>query len=143
MRQRVFEGLIAAGMALMPSKSQFMRKELEALGYIVTRDGMRPNPEQVEALHKMPDKLKDKKGSAAGSDRGSGLTGLWHRSSRKKSDELHWAMGFDSGSFTDRGLTQGLPVNYGRWVLSQFVVMSPRANHDLPSISRRDAMHDA
>eukprot|EP00965_Chrysotila_dentata_P186404 6154834-Pleurochrysis_carterae.AAC.1 len=33
----------------------------------------------------------------------------WHRSSRGKPDELHWAIGFDPGSFTYRGLTQGLP----------------------------------
>eukprot|EP00965_Chrysotila_dentata_P109748 3626441-Pleurochrysis_carterae.AAC.1 len=52
-------------------------------------------------------------------------------------------MGLDPGSFTYRGLTQGLPVNYGRWVCGQLVVMSLRANHGLPSISRGDALHNA
>eukprot|EP00965_Chrysotila_dentata_P002140 70330-Pleurochrysis_carterae.AAC.1 len=52
-------------------------------------------------------------------------------------------MGFDPGSFTYRGLTQGLPVNYGRWICGQLVAMSLRANHGLPSISRRNAMHNA
>eukprot|EP00965_Chrysotila_dentata_P242018 6204643-Pleurochrysis_carterae.AAC.1 len=52
-------------------------------------------------------------------------------------------MGFDPGSFTYRGLTQGLPVNYGRWIFSQLEAMSLRANYGLPSISRRDAMHNA
>eukprot|EP00965_Chrysotila_dentata_P254994 6212065-Pleurochrysis_carterae.AAC.1 len=33
----------------------------------------------------------------------------WHRSSRGKTDELHWAMGFDPGSFTYCGLTKDLP----------------------------------
>eukprot|EP00965_Chrysotila_dentata_P168558 5566448-Pleurochrysis_carterae.AAC.1 len=61
MLRRVFERLIAAGMTLKPSKSHILRKELEVLGYIVTREGIRPNPEKVEALHKMPAKLKDKK----------------------------------------------------------------------------------
>eukprot|EP00965_Chrysotila_dentata_P126941 4199060-Pleurochrysis_carterae.AAC.1 len=61
MSRRVFERLIAAGMTLKPSKLHLLRKELEVLGYIVTREGIRPNPEKVEALHKMPAKLKDKK----------------------------------------------------------------------------------
>eukprot|EP00965_Chrysotila_dentata_P166217 5487769-Pleurochrysis_carterae.AAC.1 len=67
----------------------------------------------------------------------------WHRSSRGKPDELRWVMGFDPGSFTYRGLTQGLSVNYGRWIFSQLVAMSLRANYGLPSISRRDVMHNA
>eukprot|EP00965_Chrysotila_dentata_P238275 6202396-Pleurochrysis_carterae.AAC.1 len=48
-------------MTLKPSKSHILRKELGVLGYIVTREDIRPNPEKVEALHKMPAKLKDKK----------------------------------------------------------------------------------
>eukprot|EP00965_Chrysotila_dentata_P229605 6197284-Pleurochrysis_carterae.AAC.2 len=67
----------------------------------------------------------------------------WHRSTRGKLDELHWAMGLDPKSFTYRGQTQGLPVNYGRWIPSQRVVMSLRANDGLPSIPKRDAMHNA
>eukprot|EP00965_Chrysotila_dentata_P142151 4699894-Pleurochrysis_carterae.AAC.1 len=59
MLQRVFERLIAAGMTLKPSKSHILRKELEVLGYIVTREGIRPNPEKVGALHKMPMILPD------------------------------------------------------------------------------------
>eukprot|EP00965_Chrysotila_dentata_P027955 929417-Pleurochrysis_carterae.AAC.1 len=38
MLQRVFERLTAAGMTLKPSKSHILRKELEVLGYIVTRE---------------------------------------------------------------------------------------------------------
>eukprot|EP00965_Chrysotila_dentata_P085145 2808942-Pleurochrysis_carterae.AAC.1 len=52
-------------------------------------------------------------------------------------------MGFDPGSFTYRGMTQGLPVKYGRWICGQLIAASLRANYGLPSISRRDAMHNA
>eukprot|EP00965_Chrysotila_dentata_P254997 6212065-Pleurochrysis_carterae.AAC.4 len=61
MLQRVFKRLIAAGITLKLSKSHILRKELKVLGCIVTRGGIRPNLEKVKTLHKMPDKLKDKK----------------------------------------------------------------------------------
>ena len=61
MLRRVFERLIAAGMTLKPSKSHLLRKELEVLGYIVTRDGIKANPEKVQALDQMPDHLQTKK----------------------------------------------------------------------------------
>eukprot|EP00965_Chrysotila_dentata_P143783 4750737-Pleurochrysis_carterae.AAC.1 len=62
MLRRVFERLIAAGMTLKPSKSHLLSKELEALGYIVTRDGITDNPEKVQqALDQMPDHLQTKK----------------------------------------------------------------------------------
>eukprot|EP00965_Chrysotila_dentata_P211314 6186395-Pleurochrysis_carterae.AAC.6 len=67
----------------------------------------------------------------------------WHRSFRGKPAELHWAMGFDPGSFTYRGLTQGLLVNYSPRILSPLVLMPLRANHGLHSISREDAIHNA
>eukprot|EP00965_Chrysotila_dentata_P091650 3026021-Pleurochrysis_carterae.AAC.5 len=38
---------------------------------------------------------------------------------------------------------KGLQVNYGRWILSQLVVMSLRAKHGIPCIARRDATHNA
>eukprot|EP00965_Chrysotila_dentata_P117181 3872390-Pleurochrysis_carterae.AAC.1 len=61
MLRRVFERLIAAGMTLKPSISHLLRKELEVLGYIVTRDGIKANPEKVRALEQMPDYLQTKK----------------------------------------------------------------------------------
>eukprot|EP00965_Chrysotila_dentata_P068321 2259325-Pleurochrysis_carterae.AAC.1 len=45
-------------------------------------------------------------------------------------------MGYEPGSFTYRGLTQGLPVSYGRWVCSQLVAAFMRLNHDLPLFAR-------
>eukprot|EP00965_Chrysotila_dentata_P054179 1797990-Pleurochrysis_carterae.AAC.1 len=57
----VFERLIAAGMTLKPSKSHLLGEELEVLGYIVTRDGIKSNPEKVQALDQMPDCLQTKK----------------------------------------------------------------------------------
>eukprot|EP00965_Chrysotila_dentata_P055287 1834809-Pleurochrysis_carterae.AAC.1 len=52
-------------------------------------------------------------------------------------------MGFDPGSSSYRGMTQGLPVNYGRLMCGQLIAVSLRANYGLPSISRRGAMHNA
>eukprot|EP00965_Chrysotila_dentata_P074350 2456416-Pleurochrysis_carterae.AAC.1 len=47
-------------------------------------------------------------------------------------------MGCEPGSFTYRGLTQGLPVSYGRWVCSQLVAAFMRLNHDLPLFTREE-----
>eukprot|EP00965_Chrysotila_dentata_P108726 3591852-Pleurochrysis_carterae.AAC.1 len=60
MLRRVFERLIEAGMTLKHSKSHLLRKELEVLGYIVTRDGIKTNAEKVQALDQMPDCLQTK-----------------------------------------------------------------------------------
>eukprot|EP00965_Chrysotila_dentata_P035455 1179494-Pleurochrysis_carterae.AAC.1 len=60
MLRRVFERLIAAGMTLKPSKSHLLCEELEVLGYIVTRDGIKA-PKKVQALDQMPDHLQTKK----------------------------------------------------------------------------------
>eukprot|EP00965_Chrysotila_dentata_P091346 3015697-Pleurochrysis_carterae.AAC.3 len=59
MLRRVFKRPVATGMKLKPSKTHILRKELEVLGYNVTREGIRPYPEKMEAVHKMPAKLKD------------------------------------------------------------------------------------
>eukprot|EP00965_Chrysotila_dentata_P153302 5066650-Pleurochrysis_carterae.AAC.1 len=61
MLRRVFKRLVAAGMTLKPSKSRLLRKELEVFGYIVTRDGIKANPEKVHALDQMPNCLQTKK----------------------------------------------------------------------------------
>eukprot|EP00965_Chrysotila_dentata_P055404 1838230-Pleurochrysis_carterae.AAC.1 len=56
----------------------------------------------------------------------------WLRAFRGSMDDLHFAMGFEPGNFTYRGLTQGLPVSHGRWVCSQLIAASIRLNFDLP-----------
>eukprot|EP00965_Chrysotila_dentata_P102516 3384327-Pleurochrysis_carterae.AAC.2 len=48
-------------------------------------------------------------------------------------------MGYEPGSFTYCGLTQGLPVSYGRWVCSQLVAAFLRLNHDLPLFAREES----
>eukprot|EP00965_Chrysotila_dentata_P254718 6211974-Pleurochrysis_carterae.AAC.4 len=63
----------------------------------------------------------------------------WHRDFRGSTDDLHFAMGFELGNFTCRGLTQGLPLSYGRWVCtSQLFAASMRLNFDLPLFSREE-----
>eukprot|EP00965_Chrysotila_dentata_P083791 2765843-Pleurochrysis_carterae.AAC.2 len=64
----------------------------------------------------------------------------WHRAFRSSTDDLHFAMGSEPGNFTYRGLTQGRPVNYGRWVCSQLIAASMRLNFDIPLFSR-DELH--
>ena len=54
---RVFRRLILAGISLKPSKCHLLRKCLEVLGFIVTREGLQPNPEKVRALADMPERL--------------------------------------------------------------------------------------
>eukprot|EP00965_Chrysotila_dentata_P088507 2922451-Pleurochrysis_carterae.AAC.1 len=62
----------------------------------------------------------------------------WHRAFRGSTDYLHFAMGFEPGNFTYRGLTQRLPISYGRWVCSQHIAASMRLNFDLPLSSREE-----
>eukprot|EP00965_Chrysotila_dentata_P168350 5559447-Pleurochrysis_carterae.AAC.1 len=47
-------------------------------------------------------------------------------------------MSYEPDSFTYRGLTQGLPVSYGRWVCSELVAAFMRLNHDLPLFAREE-----
>ena len=45
------------------------------------------------------------------------------------------AMGYTPGSFSCRGLTQGLPVGYGRFIGSSLVALSLRQNLGMPYMS--------
>ena len=51
---RVFQRLILAGMTLKPSKSDLLRAKLKVLGFEVTRDGIAPQQEKVEAIMNIP-----------------------------------------------------------------------------------------
>ena len=51
---RVFSRLILAGMTLKPSKSDILRQRLKVLGFEVTRDGISPSAEKVEAIKAIP-----------------------------------------------------------------------------------------
>ncbi|KAI3825920.1 hypothetical protein L1987_07661 [Smallanthus sonchifolius] len=52
--EKTFKTLRRAGMKLNPKKCSFGVAEGKFLGVMVTREGIRPNPENVEAIAKMP-----------------------------------------------------------------------------------------
>ena len=51
--ERVFSRLLKAGLKVNAYKSFFARRELEYLGYWITRDGIQPLPKKVEAIMKI------------------------------------------------------------------------------------------
>ena len=53
--QRVIERIVQVGLKLKPTKCRFVQKELEYLGHIVSRDGLKPNPRLVEAVKGYPE----------------------------------------------------------------------------------------
>ena len=53
--QRVIERIVQVGLKLKPTKCRFVQKELEYLGHIVSRDGLKPNPRLVEAVEGYPE----------------------------------------------------------------------------------------
>ena len=61
MLEVVFRRLIAAGMTLKGSKAHLLRKFLEVLGFLITRDGIIPQPDKIKGIRAMPDRLKDQK----------------------------------------------------------------------------------
>ena len=61
MLRLVFERLVAAGITLKGSKTHVLRLCTEVLGHIVTREGLKPNPEKVEAIRNMPSRLNTPK----------------------------------------------------------------------------------
>ena len=50
----VFTRMVAAGMTLNFKKCEFAQSELVYLGYLVNKDGVRPNPRKVKAVLDMP-----------------------------------------------------------------------------------------
>lgn len=52
--QKVFERIKEFGLKLKPSKCRFAQKELEYLGHIVSRDGLKTNPRLVDAVQQFP-----------------------------------------------------------------------------------------
>ena len=61
MLRTMFDRLRQAGITLKASKCHLLRRHLEVLGYIVTRDGIKPNPEKVQAIRDMPPMLSNQK----------------------------------------------------------------------------------
>ncbi len=52
--RRVFERLRKAGLKLKPAKCHFLRKCVEYLGHLITPEGLKPNPRQIEAVVAFP-----------------------------------------------------------------------------------------
>jgi Reverse transcriptase (RNA-dependent DNA polymerase). len=52
--KEVFRRLRMANLKLNPDKCQFCRKSLKYLGHMVTAEGIRTDPEKVEAIQKFP-----------------------------------------------------------------------------------------
>lgn len=50
----VFQKLAQANLKLQIEKSEFLKKEIEYLGHIVTAEGIKPNPKKIEAIKKFP-----------------------------------------------------------------------------------------
>ena len=48
--QEVLSRLQNAGLRINATKSSFALHEIEYLGYILTRDGIKPQPEKVQAI---------------------------------------------------------------------------------------------
>ena len=50
----VFEKLREARLKIQLDKSEFLRTEVEFLGHLITRKGIKPNPKKIEAIQKFP-----------------------------------------------------------------------------------------
>ena len=50
----VFERLVETGLKLKPTKCQFVRKEVEYLGHVITPQGLKTNPRLVAAVQEFP-----------------------------------------------------------------------------------------
>lgn len=50
----VFKKLKMSNLKMQQDKSEFLRKEIDFLGHIVTPEGIKPNPKKIEAIKKFP-----------------------------------------------------------------------------------------
>ena len=46
----VFDRLQKTGLKLQPDKCEYLRPELEYLGHLITKDGVKPNPAKIQAV---------------------------------------------------------------------------------------------
>lgn len=72
--EKVFQALKSANLTLKLSKCQFCRQEMRYLGHVITPNGIKPDPDLVEAVTKFPQpkKVKDVQSFL-------GLTGYYRR----------------------------------------------------------------
>ena len=52
--RRVIDRLLSAGLKLKPAKCQFVKKEVEYLGHVITPKGVKPNPRITESVQRFP-----------------------------------------------------------------------------------------
>ena len=52
--KKVFDRLAQANFKIKLEKCDFMKKELKYLGHVISEDGVKPNPEKIEAITKFP-----------------------------------------------------------------------------------------
>ena len=52
--QKVFEWITEVGLKLKPAKCKFGQNELECLGHIASRNGLKSNPRLVEVVREFP-----------------------------------------------------------------------------------------
>ena len=55
--REVFETLLEAGCRVQLDKTEFLREEIEYLGYVVSRDGIKPNEKKILAVRRYPKPL--------------------------------------------------------------------------------------
>jgi len=72
--QLVFEKLSEANLKLQLDKCEFLKQETSFLGHVITKDGIKPNPDKINAIQKypIPTNTKELKGFL-------GLTGYYRK----------------------------------------------------------------
>ena len=58
---QVFERLKTAGLKLKPKKCHFFKENIEFLGFVIFKNGIKPVPSKIEAIEKMkgPESMQD------------------------------------------------------------------------------------
>lgn len=51
----ILKTLQDANLKVQPDKSEFLKKSVEFLGYVITKDGIKPNPKKIESIEKWPE----------------------------------------------------------------------------------------
>lgn len=52
--KEVFSRLRKANLKIQPDKCEFLRKEVAYLGHLITQNGVKPNPDKIEAIESFP-----------------------------------------------------------------------------------------
>lgn len=52
--RKVFDALQNANLKIQLDKSEFLQKQVEFLGHIVTQEGIKPNPNKIAAVSNYP-----------------------------------------------------------------------------------------